>query len=132
MNTDAPQDGHDLEAIGHAITALEEYIADNAARQKDELLRPKRFLIRTIVVCSFAAVFLLMIVVGIFIKDADAQAALIISGGIGAFICLIGSLVSLANDFAAAHIQDAAKPEKAYKRFFSAVQSGRSNAAYLA
>ena len=40
------------------------------------------------------------------------------------------ALVALAHDYSASHIQDATKPDKAFRRFFMAVRTRRSGKAY--
>ncbi len=120
-----------MEALGRAIAELETFVADPSKLQQDEHLRQGMKPINTIVVGAIAALSVAMIIWGAITRDSDLQIILMVFGFLCALVFGIGTLVSWAHDHGAKRIQDASKPAKVFKRFWTSVRTGRGHYAYL-
>jgi hypothetical protein len=79
-----------------------------------------------VVACVVLIAFVLSLV-----DNEDLEAALIVAGFLGMCGFGIAGLLSRIRDYAAGHIQEARTPAKAFRRFWTAVRTGRSDRAYL-
>lgn len=84
---------------------------------------------KSIVLGSLAVLGIASILVGALASGLEGLIAL------GVFLVLIfgiAALVSLSNDYGAAHIQDAPSAEKAFRRYFMSMKTARYSKAYYA
>jgi len=115
--------------LAERIVSLENHAKDMQAQFADKALKAGFLSAKTIVVGVFLALGILMICIGgSASQDSEAWIFLGVMTSLGFGIPV---LVSLANDYRAFHIQDASSPLTAFKRFFSAVQTGRAAKAYV-
>jgi ribosomal protein S27E len=111
------------------LKALDDHMSDPGKLDADEKLRGGFLAVKTIIVGVIAAGAVVMMVAGFSMRHPDAEAL----AGFGVILFLIfgiASLVSLAHDYGASHIQDASTPEKALRRYLMAIRTGRTNKAY--
>ena len=117
--------GGGLEKLGRAIRELDEYLVDSTNLEKDRNLVGSGRSVGTIVLGCIVVLCVIGIAAVFFVPDGELAVVL---GFISSFIGLIFLLIWLASwigDRSARHIQDARKPEKAFRRFFSAAKNFR-------
>ena len=123
----SPEDQEAL--LQKSVKALDDHVSDPGMLEADVRLRGGFFAVKTIILALITAGTVAMIVGGFTSDGSDAE-VLAGFGIIFAIIFGIALLVSLAHDYGASHIQDASTPEKAFRRFFMAIRTGRSGKAY--
>jgi len=117
--------------IAERLAGIDALESDPAALAADAALRGMAWSVQTIVLGVFLAGSVLLLLAGVVSHAHDADVAV----GFGIFLGLcfgIPFCVSLSNDHAAHHIQDALKPEQAYKRWIQALKTRRTNKAFAA
>jgi hypothetical protein len=115
--------------LAELLRSVTEHATDAHAVEQDAAQRGGFFAVKTLVLGGFAILSLILLVGGVLATNGEVA---IVMGVILGLIFGLATLVSLSNDNQASHIQDAPTAEKAFRRYFMAMQTGRQRKAYFA
>ncbi len=114
--------------LAKALDLIRNELARHSPAQDDEL-RGGMWSGKTIALGVLAAASLVLLAIGAMSRCGEPA---LVSGIVLGLCFGIPTLVSFFNDRNAMHLQEAAGPVQAYKRFFMAVRTGRTGKAYAA
>jgi len=119
--------------LDEQMAAIDKHLASDAAVAGDRRLRGGVLTAKGIVALVLTLASLGMMVAGFggYVRGDDGDAL----AGFGVMIFLpsvIAAIVALVNDLGTAFIQTAGNPARAYRRYFTAIQTNRTGRAYAA
>lgn len=131
---DRPDPAHARARVQARIAAIDEYLAGPNGVAQDNALTAKGFFPRTWVAVAMTVVSVAAFVIGIATcgTGGDGAVFLIVMGVLFGLPAGIGLLVSALHDRATARIHDSRDALQAFRRYFLAIRSRRTNRAFAA